>query len=142
MQAALHLLGICDRAERDREGHEAVDGIARIPAECGRGTTGAQHLHIGSAVAGKRYAVVQDLPHALAVERDRHMQSFQATEKAFDMEVETEETAFPHMHGVIGGVRMEKAIVKNGDLGLRYRHELAVKIGNASRIGMWVLVPG
>src|SRR5690606_11912147 len=102
MQAALHLLGICDRAERDREGHEEVDGIARIPAECGRGTTGAQQLHKSSAVAGKRYAVVQDLPRALAVEPDRHMQPLQATEKACDMEDETEESAFPHMHGAIG----------------------------------------
>ncbi|WP_263486455.1 hypothetical protein [Mesorhizobium sp. ESP6-5] len=86
----------------------------------------------------QRDAIVQDLGHAIAIERDRHAQLLQAAEETVEMQIEAEETAVPDMHRVVGGVRVQKSPIQHRNLGLRHRQILAVEEGNAFGIGMRV----
>ena len=113
VEAALTLLGIGDRAEGHGEGHEAVDGVARVAAEGRRSAARAKHLDVSCPVAGQCHAILQDFRYLLAAERDRHTQPLQPAEETFDMQIQAEETAIPDMNGVVGGVGMQETPVQH-----------------------------
>src|SRR4029079_16766026 len=70
-----------------------------------------------------------------------HAQLLDAGEETVEMQIEAEEAAIPHMHGVVGGVGMKKAPIEYRDLRLRQRQILPVHIGDALRVAHRVDMP-